>query len=106
MLNLYLCGLERVCQGEGTNCTEAAREYQHEAAWRMTVWGDHTQYRHAPFSAAGSVGGYHQSVYNCITALRDGELSAVESSLAEARYIRTCMNTNAAALAIECLHLV
>lgn len=67
--------------GEGV--TEAG-EYQYEAAWRMTHWGDHA-HRHPPLSVAGGKGGYHQSVYNCITALRDGELSTVKSCLAEAR---------------------
>ena len=34
---------------------------------------------------AGSRGGYHQSVYSCLTALKDGESNLLQSSLADAR---------------------
>ncbi len=84
ILNMYLCGVESVW-GEGASGGEVG-EYQYEAAWRMTHWGDHTQ-RHAPFGPTGGRGGYHQSVYNCITALRDGEPTLVESCLSDARWV-------------------
>lgn len=83
ILNMYLCGVESVW-GEGASGREV-EEYQYEAAWRMTHWGDHIQ-RHAPFGPTGGRGGYHQSVYNCIAALRDGEPTLVESCLSEARW--------------------
>ena len=36
---------------------------------------------------AGSEGGYHQSVYSCLTALKDGESNLLQSSLVDARWV-------------------
>lgn len=83
VLNLYLCGVESVW-GEGVRDGDVG-EYQYEAAWRMTRWGNQDE-RHTHFYLTNGKGGYHQSVYNCITALRDNEPMLVESSLIDARY--------------------
>ena len=82
VLNMYLRGVESVW-GEGVTSVEVG-EYQYEAAWRMTTWDDQTE-RHTPFNPTNESGGYHQCVYNCITALRDGEPTLLSSSLSEAR---------------------
>ena len=36
---------------------------------------------------ASTSGGYHQSIYSCLTALKDGELGLLQSSLVEARSV-------------------
>ena len=59
-------------------------EYQYEAAWRLTTWDDRPE-GHASLHLASGGGEYHQNVFNCITALRDGERSLLENSLSEAR---------------------
>lgn len=81
VLKMYLCGVRGV-EGEGTG-GEDLDEYLYEAAWRCTQWEE------------GSVGvakglgtsrkGYHQSLFNCITYLKDGEMNSLQSSLNEAR---------------------
>ena len=43
---------------------------------------------------AGSRGGYHQSVYSSLTALKDGESNLLQSSLADARWVVDHMTDN------------
>lgn len=59
-------------------------EYQYEAAWRLTTW-DNRPEGHNSLHLISGKGEYHESVFNCITALRDGEPSLLENSLSEAR---------------------
>ena len=77
---MYLCGSEGVRR-------EGLIEYQYEAAWRCGQWeeGGGAPSLVTPATTSGS-GDYHQTLYSCLTALRDGETELVNSSIAEARY--------------------
>lgn len=85
---MYLCGVRSV-EGEGEG-GEDVREYLYETAWRCTKWEG--EGGGGPIGAGMSLGtatrkGYHQSLFDCINFLKDGELNLLQTSLNEARYI-------------------
>ena len=80
VLNMYLCGSEGVRR-------EGLIEYQYEAAWRCGQWDEGGGASLVTPAATSVSGDYHQTLYSCLTALRDGETELVNSSIAEARYI-------------------
>jgi hypothetical protein len=83
VLNKYLCGVVR---GEGVR-EEGLIEYQYEAAWRCGQWEEGGGTSLVTPAATSVSGDYHQTLYSCLTALRDGETELMNSSIAEARYI-------------------
>ena len=90
VLKLYLCGVRSI-EGEWREGGEELEKHLYESAWRLTQWEDSSGGIGALGAAApgsgggGGVKGYHHSLYNCITAIRDGEAKPLLSSLAEAR---------------------
>ena len=76
---MYLCGVKGVEAGGVAG--QEVREYLHETAWRCTQWDQGSESVH---SGAGR-SGYHQSIVNCLTSLKDGELTLLKNSLSEAR---------------------
>ena len=78
VLNMYLCGVEGV-RGDGVGLTE----YQYEAAWRCGQWEEGGASLVTPTTSPS--GDYHQTLYSCLTALKDGETDLLNSSVAEAR---------------------
>ena len=74
---MYLCGV-KVVKGDGV---EDVSECQFEAAWRCAQWEEGALVT-APSSRAS---GYHQTLYSCLTALKDGETDLLNTSIAEAR---------------------
>ena len=78
VLNMYLCGVEGV-RGDCVGLTE----YQYEAAWRCGQWEEGGVSLVTPVLSPS--GDYHQTLYSCLTALKDGEIEVLNSSIAEAR---------------------
>ena len=78
---MYLCGVRGV--GGGNVGREDMTEYLYETAWRCTQWG-----QGSPDVGCGTgKSGYHQSIFNCLTSLKDGEISSLHNSLSEARLV-------------------
>ena len=78
---MYLCGVEGM-RGDGVR-GEGLTEYQYEAAWRCGQWEEGGVSQVIP--ATSLSGDYHQTLYSCLTALKDGETELLNSSIAEAR---------------------
>lgn len=81
VLNMYLCGVEGV-RGDSVR-GEGLTEYQYEAAWRCGQWEEGGASLVTPATSVS--GDYHQTLYSCLTALKDGETELLNSSIAEAR---------------------
>ena len=56
-------------------------EYQYEAAWRCAQWEEGGVVA-TPSLVAGE---YHQTLYSCLTALKDGETDQLYPLITEAR---------------------
>ena len=78
---MYLCGVRSV--GGGNVGREDMTEYLYETAWRCTQWGQGSP----DVGCVTGKSGYHQSVFNCLTSLKDGEISSLHNSLSEARLV-------------------
>ena len=81
VLNMYLGGVEGV-RGDSVR-GEGLTEYQYEAAWRCGQWEEGGASLVTPATSVS--GNYHQTLYSCLTALKDGETELLNSSIAEAR---------------------
>ena len=68
-------------RGDGVR-REGMSEYQFEAAWRCAQW-EEGMYLVTP--ATSPTGDYHQTLYSCLTSLKDGETEMLNSSIIEAR---------------------
>ena len=66
-------------------------EYLYETAWRCTQWDESSNSVEVGFGRTRNRG-YHQCVFNCITSLRDGEISTLQTSLSEARSVFWCLS--------------
>lgn len=85
MLRLYLCGVRGVEREGGGREGEDMQEYLYETAWRCTRWEEGSVGVDMGVALGTSGKGYHQSLFNCITCLKDGEMNSLHNSLAEAR---------------------
>lgn len=74
VLYMYVCGLS----GEGA---QDLSEYQYEAAWRCTQWGEGGAMTSPPSRA----GKYHETLYSCLRCLKDGEKDLLNRYISDAR---------------------
>ena len=65
----------------GNTGGDEVSEYLYETAWRCCQWTQDSQ----PDSIGSESKGYHQSVFSCLTSIRDGEMTSLQESLKEAR---------------------
>ena len=84
---MYLCGVRSV-EGEDVGRQEVG-EYLYETAWRCTRWDKDSC--NAGMGLGARKEGYHQSVFNCIMSLKDGEVNSIQTSLYEARCVCVCV---------------
>ena len=67
-------------KGEGVRDVS---EYQYEAAWRCAQWEEGA----IMTSSSSGLGGYHQTLYGCLTSLKDGEADLVNTFVTDARSV-------------------
>ena len=80
VLKMYLRGVMGESEPESYK-DEQVSEYLYERAWRCSQWTTGSPAEGVVTESRG----YHQSVYSCLTSLRDGEMKSLQESLEEAR---------------------
>jgi len=79
---MYLRGVKG--ESDPGSCEdERVSEYLYEMAWRCSRWTTGSPAEGVVTDSRG----YHQSVYGCLTSLKDGEIKSLQESLEEARYV-------------------
>lgn len=80
---MYLRGVKQNSGESGSFGGEEVSEYLYETAWRCSQWSQDFQDE----SGVADMKGYHRSVFNCLSCLKDGEITSLQESLKEARYV-------------------
>ncbi len=80
VLKTYLKGVKKSSTDPEEGGDEV-REYLYETAWRCSQWSSDLQVENVETGGSG----FHQSVFSCLTSLRDGEMASLQESLKEAR---------------------